>query len=67
MELKDFAPQVREEGSDNDIRYVVIRLRNGMPWEKAVLGCFPPLNPYWLEHHKKYIIAQVATDRWRRM
>jgi len=66
MELKNFAAPVRTEGSDNDIRYVVLRLRQGMPWEKAVLGAFPPIDPYWFEHNRKYIVEQVATDRWRR-
>ena len=66
MDFKDWATPKRSEGSDNDIRYVVLRLREGMPWEKAKLGCFPPLDDGWLEENKKYIIDQVHTDRWRR-
>lgn len=66
MDVQDLAPQKRFEGSDADIKYVVQRLRQGMPWEKAKLGVWPPLDERWLDEHQKYIVAQVNTDRWRR-
>jgi hypothetical protein len=67
MSFADLAPRKRQEGSDGDIRYVVVRLRQGMPWEKAILGAWPPIELDWFEEHKKYIIAQVNTDRWRKL